>query len=63
MNTTAFGLISAISIMVIHQILSSKGEKILGEIEEYSVKLVYLLGTKKQMVPVKEEKPSTDVAA
>jgi len=47
MNTTALGLISAISIMVVHSILTSKGDKILGEIEEYSVKLVDLLGTKK----------------
>lgn len=47
MNTTALGLVAAISIMVVHSILSSKGEKIQGEIEEYSVKIVDLLGTKK----------------
>ncbi|MCK5884086.1 MAG: MotA/TolQ/ExbB proton channel family protein [Bacteriovoracaceae bacterium] len=47
MNTTAFGLISAITIMVVHSILTSKGEKIQSEIDEYSVKLVDLLGTKK----------------
>jgi len=47
MNTTAFGLISAISIMVIHSVLSNKGEKILGDIEEFSIKLVDLLGTKR----------------
>lgn len=50
MNTTALGLIAAISIMVVHSILASKSEKILGEIEEYSVKLVDLLGTKKNHV-------------
>lgn len=56
MNTTAFGLISAISIMVIHSILTSKAEKIMGELEHYSVKLVDLLSTKKgQPVPVQEE--------
>ncbi len=61
MNTTALGLISAISIMVIHSILTSKQEKILGELEENSVKLVDLLGTKKGGLPavpvkgVKEE--------
>ncbi len=55
MNTTAFGLISAISIMVIHSILTSKSEKIMAEVEEYSVKLVDLLGTKKQSVPVKDK--------
>lgn len=51
MNTTALGLIAAISIMVVHSILSSKSEKILSEIEEFSVKLVDLLGTKKNHVP------------
>ncbi len=61
MNTTALGLVSAISIMVIHSILTSKQEKILGELEENSVKLVDLLGTKKSGLPavpvkgVKEE--------
>jgi biopolymer transport protein ExbB len=58
MNTTALGLIAAISIMVVHSILSSKSDKILSEIEEYSVKLVDLLGTKKNHVPT-----STDKAA
>lgn len=52
MNTTAFGLISAITIMVIHSILMSKSEKITAEIEEYAVKLVDLLGTKKNHIPV-----------
>lgn len=51
MNTTALGLISAISIMVIHNILSNKSEKILSEVEEYSLKLVDLLGTKKRKMP------------
>ena len=61
MNTTALGLISAISIMVVHSILTSKQEKILSELEENSVKLVDLLGTKKTALPsvpakgVKEE--------
>jgi biopolymer transport protein ExbB/TolQ len=52
MNTTAFGLISAISIMVIHSILTNKAEKIMGEIEHYSVKLVDLLSTKKSTAQV-----------
>ena len=47
MNTTAFGLISAISMMVIHQILTTKAEKIIGDLEHYSVKLVDLLSTRK----------------
>ncbi len=46
MNTTALGLMSAISIMIIHAFLSSKSEKITNEIDEFSVKLLDLLGTK-----------------
>ena len=48
MNTTALGLLSAISIMVIHAVLSSKADKIINEIDEFSVKLLDLLGTKDQ---------------
>lgn len=47
MNTTALGLISAISLMVIHSFLMARGEKMIHEIEENSVKLLDLLGTKK----------------
>jgi biopolymer transport protein ExbB/TolQ len=47
MNTTAAGLISAISIMVIHSILTQKSDKIIAEMEEFSVKLIDLIGTKK----------------
>ena len=47
MNTTALGLISAISLMVVHAYLMAKGEKMIQEIEENSVKLLDLLGTKK----------------
>lgn len=54
MNTTAFGLISAISVMVLHSILSHKSEKILGEMDEYSFKLVDLLGTKREIKRVKD---------
>ena len=48
MNTTYFGLISAISMMIIHTYLTSKSDKIINEIDEYSVKLLDFLGTKKQ---------------
>ncbi len=47
MNTTALGLLSALSIMMVYQVLLGKQDKISGEIIEYSVKLVDLLGTKK----------------
>lgn len=46
MNTTFLGLLTAISIMVIHAVLTSKADKIINEIDEFSVKLLDLLGTK-----------------
>lgn len=50
MNTTALGLISAISLMVVHSFLMARGEKMIQEIEENSVKLLDLLATKKGSV-------------
>lgn len=47
MNTTFLGLLAAISIMMLHTFLSSKSEKIINEIDEFSVKLLDVLGTKK----------------
>ncbi|MCK5072200.1 MAG: MotA/TolQ/ExbB proton channel family protein [Bacteriovoracaceae bacterium] len=47
MNTTFLGLLAAITIMILHAILSSKSEKIVNEIDEFSVKLMDILGTKK----------------
>ncbi|MGB0452896.1 MAG: MotA/TolQ/ExbB proton channel family protein [Bacteriovoracaceae bacterium] len=47
MNTTFLGLLAAISIMMLHTYLSSKSEKIVNEIDEFSVKLIDMLGTKK----------------
>ena len=46
MNTTFLGLLSAITIMILHSILASKAEKIINSIDEYSVKLIDLLGVK-----------------
>lgn len=46
MNTTAFGLGTAILIMILHTFLASKAEKITCEIDEFSVKLLDLLGAK-----------------
>lgn len=48
MNTTYLGLLAAISVMVIYTILQAKADKIIADIDEYSVKLLDLLGTKKQ---------------
>lgn len=45
MNTTAAGLATAIIIMILHTFLTSKADKIIGEIDEFSVKLLDLLGT------------------
>lgn len=47
MNTTALGLFSAITIMMVHAFLVAKSEKIINEVDEFSVKLQDLLGTKK----------------
>jgi len=48
MNTTFLGLLAAISIMVIHTILTSKADKIINEVDEFSVKLVDLLSAKNE---------------
>ncbi len=48
MNTTAFGLVSAITIMVLHTILMSKSTRMLDKIEETAGKLVDLLSVKKK---------------
>jgi biopolymer transport protein ExbB len=48
MNTTFLGLLSAITIMMIHSFLAAKSEKIINEIDEFSVKLMDILGTKKE---------------
>ncbi len=47
MNCTAFGLIVAISTMVLHAVLSSKATKLVEEIDEFGVKLLDLLSAKK----------------
>ena len=47
MNTTFLGLMAAISVMMLHTFIASKSEKIINEIDEFSVKLLDLLGTKK----------------
>jgi biopolymer transport protein ExbB/TolQ len=46
MYTTAFGIFAAITLIIIHSILQSKSEKIVSEIDEFSVKLIDMLGTK-----------------
>ncbi|MCT4641731.1 MAG: MotA/TolQ/ExbB proton channel family protein [Bacteriovoracaceae bacterium] len=54
MNTTAFGLISAISIMVLHVYLSNRANQMATDFEQYSVKLVDLLNHKSMKRQVSE---------
>lgn len=48
MNTTFLGLLAAITIMMLHTFLQSKSDKIVNEIDEFSVKLMDMLGTKRE---------------
>jgi len=48
MLTTAAGLIVAITLMVIHSVLSNKADRIVNSIDEFAVKLLDLIGTKKE---------------
>ncbi|MEW6442684.1 MAG: MotA/TolQ/ExbB proton channel family protein [bacterium] len=43
MNTTAFGLIVAIPCLLFNSVLQSKANRLLDEIDEYSIKTVHLL--------------------
>ncbi len=47
MNTTALGLLSAISLMFIHAWLSGRAETMINQIQENSVKLIDLFNAKK----------------
>jgi biopolymer transport protein ExbB/TolQ len=46
MNTTAYGLVVAIPCMIAYSFLQSKATKIIDEIDEYSVRLINLLGAR-----------------
>jgi len=48
MNATLAGLVCAIIMMVIHSFLSAKADKIINEIDEYSVKLMDILSVKEE---------------
>lgn len=47
MNCTAFGLVVAISTMVMHSLLTSKATHLIEEIDEFGVKLLDLLSARK----------------
>lgn len=48
MNTTAFGLISAIVLMAIHSFIVSRADKMYADIEHHSAKTIDFLGTTKK---------------
>jgi biopolymer transport protein ExbB/TolQ len=56
MNTTAFGLVSAITLLVVHSFLSNKAQKIITDIDEQSMRLIDILGTKKNEEYLKTDK-------
>ena len=61
MNTTALGLLCAISLMVLHSLLQSKQNKIIGDVEHNSLGLLDLLGTKKRQTnSIKRESGATN---
>jgi biopolymer transport protein ExbB/TolQ len=43
MNTTAFGLISAIPLLIVHSILTSKADSLVDDIDRYSVMVMNML--------------------
>ena len=53
MNNTLLGLFSAITLTLIHAYLSARSGKIVNEIDEFSVKLLDLIGTKNENEPKK----------
>lgn len=47
MNCTAFGLVVAITTMIMHSVLSARATKIIEDIDEFGVKLLDLLSARK----------------
>ena len=47
MNTTFLGLLAAITVMLMHSYLAGKAEKVINEVDEFSVKLIDLIKIKK----------------
>jgi biopolymer transport protein ExbB/TolQ len=43
MNTTAFGLISAIPLLIVHSLLTSRADKLVDQIDRYSVMVMNML--------------------
>lgn len=47
MNATAVGIVSAVTLLFAHSVLSSKAHHIVSELDEYSMRLIDLIGTRK----------------
>jgi biopolymer transport protein ExbB len=47
MNTTALGLVAAISLLFFHTYLVNKSQKIISDMDEYSMRLIDLFSTRK----------------
>jgi biopolymer transport protein ExbB/TolQ len=47
MNATATGILAAICLLFFHLVLSNKAHKIMKEIDEYAMRLIDLIGTRK----------------
>lgn len=54
MNTTALGLVTSISLLFVHMYLSLKINKISGDMDEQSMRLIDLLGSRKAVSEDKE---------
>lgn len=54
MNTTALGLVCSISLLFAHMYLSRKVQKITGDLDEQSMRLIDLLGSRKGVAEDKE---------
>jgi biopolymer transport protein ExbB/TolQ len=48
MYTTAFGLVVAIPIIIVHSFISNRTVKLIDEIDQYSVKLINLLAARQR---------------
>ncbi len=55
LNSTAFGLVVAIFLMVTYSLMQSRGAKLAGEVDEYSARLVNLLSEPAQSKQTQKE--------
>lgn len=47
MNATATGIVAAVTLLFAHSVLSNKAHHIVSELDEYSMRLIDLIGTRK----------------